>query len=255
MKYMQSGMTAEVRDLLTELAARYESPAFLEGDPSWWMHQVSGDGNREAMAFVASGLSYGSRSQFMPKIGTLLDYADGDMERWIRDGGYERRFREGDKACFYRLYNAGAMYGFFSAYRILIQKYGSLGEYIRIYGDGTGYGAVVAICQWFASHGASDVVPKDATSACKRICMFLRWMVRDGSPVDLGLWTDFIDKKTLIMPLDTHVVSEAMRLGLLQSRCASMGAARRLTDVMSKVFPDDPLKGDFALFGYGVNNV
>lgn len=83
--------------------------------------------------------------------------------------------------------------------------------------------------------------------------MFLRWMVRDGSPVDLGLWSDFMDRRTLIMPLDTHVVQESLRMGLLKSRTASMGTARRLTDAMLEIFPDDPLKGDFALFGLGVD--
>ena len=82
--------------------------------------------------------------------------------------------------------------------------------------------------------------------------MFLRWMVRDGSPVDLGLWSDIMDRRTLIMPLDTHVVQESLRMGLLKSRTASMGTARRLTDAMLEIFPDDPLKGDFALFGLGV---
>ena len=79
---------------------------------------------------------------------------------------------------------------------------------------------------------------------------------RDGtwnSHVDLGLWADIIDRRTLIMPLDTHVVQEALRLGLLKSRTASMSTARRLTDAMLEVFPDDPLRGDFALFGLGVD--
>ena len=111
-----------------------------------------------------------------------------------------------------------------------------------------------AICSYFAAHNASTVIPRDTKSACKRVCMFMRWMVRDGSPVDLGLWTRFIDKRTLIMPLDTHVVQQSQRLGLLTSRTASMSAARRLSKAMLEVFPDDPLKGDFALFGYGVNN-
>ena len=109
------------------------------------------------------------------------------------------------------------------------------------------------ICAFFAEKGVSIVVPKDTQSACKRVCMFLRWMVRDGSPVDLGLWADFIDRRTLIMPLDTHVVGQSVRLGLLASSVASMSAAQRLTQTLATIFPDDPLKGDFALFGYGVN--
>jgi uncharacterized protein (TIGR02757 family) len=83
--------------------------------------------------------------------------------------------------------------------------------------------------------------------------MFLRWMVRTDSPVDLGLWADFIDRRTLVIPLDTHVVQEARRLGLLTSACTSMSVARRLTAKLAEVFPDDPCRGDFALFGYGVD--
>ena len=111
--------------------------------------------------------------------------------------------------------------------------------------------AVEALCRHF---GTSAVVPKDASSACKRLCMFLRWMVRDSSPVDLGLWADFIDKRSLIVPLDTHVLTEASALGLIHSRNASMSSALRLTSTLATIFPDDPLKGDFALFGYGVNH-
>ncbi len=241
------------RQRLTDLAARYETAAFIEGDPSWWMHQVQGDRNKEAMAFVAQALSYGSRAQFMPRIGHLLEWAEGDMDRWLRTAAYRDRFAMGDRACFYRLYNCGTMRLFFDACHELMHLYGSLGEYVRRCGDGTGLGAVDVICRWFAAHGASDVVPKDTSSACKRVCMFLRWMGRDASPVDLGLWSSFVDRRTLIMPMDTHVLSEAVSLGLLQSRTASMSAARRLTDAMAQVFPDDPLKGDFALFGYGVD--
>lgn len=84
--------------------------------------------------------------------------------------------------------------------------------------------------------------------------MFLRWMVRKDSPVDLGLWNDIIDQRTLIMPLDTHVIQEANRLGLIKTKSTSMKVACELTEKLRKIFPEDPLKGDFALFGYGINN-
>lgn len=58
--------------------------------------------------------------------------------------------------------------------------------------------------------------------------MFLRWMVRNDSPVDLGIWNDFIDKRTLIIPLDTHVLQEAQKLGLIGSKTASMNVAINL---------------------------
>ncbi len=82
--------------------------------------------------------------------------------------------------------------------------------------------------------------------------MFLRWMVRDGSPVDLGLWSDFIDKRNLLIPMDTHVQQMAQQLQLIPQRTATWASVIALTEELRKVFPDDPVKGDFALFGAGV---
>ena len=242
-----------LRQKLRQYAAEYEAEAFMQGDPSWFMHQVEGPANQEATAFVASCLSYGSRRQFMPKIQRLLDCAGGDMDAWVREGGFEADLPNGDAGCFYRLYTVGQMNAFLRTYRRLLMEYGTMGEYVRGCAS-DGLAAVEAICGCFRGAGAGGIVPQDARSACKRVCMFLRWMVRSGSSVDLGLWADFIDRRTLIMPLDTHVLAEAQRLGLLKCGSATMSAARRLTLKMLEVFPADPLKGDFALFGYGVMN-
>ena len=103
-------MVAEpTRQRLIELAERYETPEFLVGDPSWWMHQVEGDENRETMAFLASALSYGSRKQFMPKIGELLEWSGGEVHRWVAEGAFEERLRQGDERCFSRLYTKHAV--------------------------------------------------------------------------------------------------------------------------------------------------
>lgn len=233
--------------LLRELAAKYETPSFIEGDPSWWMHQVNGAANQEATAFVAQALAYGSRAQFMPRIGWLLERAGGDMDRWVRSGAFKAELPEGSSACYYRLYTVADIHAFLESYRRLLDGYGTLGSYV---GSCSGIEAVEAVTGWF---GDTAPVPKDTSSACKRVCMFLRWMVRDGSPVDLGLWAQQIDRRTLIMPMDTHVLQQSVRLGLLSSKTTSMSAARRLTARLAQVFPEDPLKGDFALFGEGVS--
>ena len=247
-------MDGEVKRLLGKYAAKYEKAEFLEGDPSRFMHLVTGAANQEATAFVASGLSFGSRSQFLPRIQWLLDCASGDMDRWIRTGAFERDMKHGDSRCFYRFFTYSDMHRFFARYREIMKQNGSLGGFVRSVANGDATAAVEAICRRFNEGEPCGVVPKDPHSACKRVCMFLRWMVRDSSPVDLGLWSGFIDRRTLVMPLDTHVVHQAMRLGLLGSPSASMSAARRLTAALAEVFPDDPLRGDFALFGYGVNH-
>lgn len=242
----------DTKELLAKYASDYETEDFLPTDPSWFMHHVEGELNQETLAFVASCLSYGSRKQFFPKIQYILDCSHGEVYEWVKTGRFTKDIPD-DDTCYYRLYTCHTMNIFLRALQDLLVEYGSLGRYVRDNAN-DGLGAVACICGYFARKRVGGIVPKDTSSACKRVCMFLRWMVRNGSPVDLGLWSDFIDKRTLIMPMDTHVVQEAVRLGLLASRTTSMSAARRLTDKMKEVFPDDPLKGDFALFGYGVNH-
>ena len=239
--------------LLRQYAERYETADFLKDDPSRFMHLVKGSRNQEAMAFIASSLSYGSRPQFNMKIQTILDWTGGDVDEWLRTGRYEEHFKNGDTRCFYRLYTHDTMHRFFHAYQQLLLTHGSLGDYVRLHATDA-FSAVAAICQYFNAHGISTIIPKNTQSACKRVCLFLRWMVRANSPVDLGLWADFIDRRTLIMPLDTHVLRQSARLGLLKSKTASMATARRLTATLADIFPDDPLKGDYALFGYGIDS-
>lgn len=246
-------MDSETKLLLIKYAKQYETADFLPEDPSKFMHQVEGILNQETTAFIASCLSYGSRKQFMPKIQLLLDYANNNMYNWIKNGLYKEHFNVDDKTCFYRLYNKGTMYKLFDALNRLIQEYNSIGNFIK-QNSSDCLSAIKAITSYSAKSGIETIIPKNTTSACKRVCMYLRWMVRDNSPVDLGLWSDFIDKRTLIIPLDTHVLQEAKKLELIASKTASMNVAIKLTEKLKDIFPDDPLKGDFALFGYGVNH-
>ena len=243
--------------MLKALASKYETKEFLVGDPSWFMHQLDGETNRELLAFIAAAISYGSRKQFLPKIQILLDSINesgGDVAEWLKTGYYEKVVPR-NECCFYRLYNNKVFNDFLSALAQIVHENGSLKFFLqKNMSSRTALEAIELLTKEFALKGSVGIIPKNTHSSCKRVCMFLRWMVRDGSPVDLGIWSDIIDRKTLIIPMDTHVIQEANRLGLLQSKAASMSTAIRLTDSLRKIFPDDPLKGDFALFGVGIDS-
>lgn len=245
--------------MLKALASKYETREFLDGDPSWFMHQVEGEANKELLAFIASSLSYGSRKQFLPKIQHILDCSGGEVADWLLSGKFREDIPDNGE-CYYRLYTNHMMRQFLNALTAMLKEHGSLKGFVERelcnaapYPDRQAFTAIKALTEWFASHGSKGVIPKDTTSSCKRICMFLRWMVRDNSPVDLGLWSDIIDKRTLIIPLDTHVMQEANRIGLINTKTTSMSTAIKLTAKLKEVFPDDPLKGDFALFGLGID--
>ncbi len=246
-------MNEETRQLLRSLADKYETPDFLDGDPSWFMHQVRGDENREVMAFVASVFSYGRRDQFMPKVRLLLDSSGGYPCRWVLDGAYEHDIPADDR-CFYRLYSNRMVRHMLAATRELLVAHGSLGGFARASAPRhTAIEALTALADHYRAHGIKGMVPSPRTSVAKRPCMFMRWMVRPCSPVDLGLWADFIDRGTLFVPLDTHVMQEAAKLGLIYGRTASWRTVERLTEALGEAFPGDPVRGDYALFGYGVS--
>ena len=242
-------MNCKTRELLTEYAAKYETADFLTGDPSWFMHQVEDPHNQEVMALIASCLSYGNRKLFMPRIQLFLKESRGNIYSWIKDNSFTVAIPDTPER-FYRLQTYHHVHQLFMGIQDILIKHGSIGEFVKERAT-TAHDAITAMTRHFHLWDVGHLVPKSTTSSCKRVCMLLRWMVRDCSPVDLGLWT-FIDKRTLIIPLDTHVMEEAKRLGLLATTQPSMRTAQKLTDELRKVFPDDPLKGDFALFGYGI---
>lgn len=94
---------------------------------------------------------------------------------------------------------------------------------------------------------------EDKKAPNKKISMMRRWMVRDDGKVDLGVWKKS-DKRNLILPLDVHVYSQASILGLTSRRQKDIVTAKEITDAFREIWPEDPCKGDFALFGYGVTH-
>ena len=93
----------------------------------------------------------------------------------------------------------------------------------------------------------------DLKAPNKKINMLRRWMVRDDGKVDLGVWKN-TDKASLLIPLDVHVYDEAVALGITSRKQKDMTTVKEITGVFDELFPGDPCKGDFALFGYGVTH-
>ena len=118
---------------------------------------------------------------------------------------------------------------------------------------------------WFLEHGSLEELDAagirtaifgqkpDAKAPNKKINMLRRWMIRRDGKVDLGLWKNS-DPADLIIPLDTHVYAQATELGLTARRQKDLVTAREITSAFEDIFPGDPCKGDFALFGYGVTH-
>lgn len=254
---------------LALLAQKYEVASFVDEDPSQFLRWYGNCRDVEVASFIAAMLAFGNRKQFIPKIKCILEAADkkGGICSWIENGYFEDDFcsPEGDEKKFYRFYSYADMKSFFRCFREILKGGRFFGEQLRCVYENileeaqkTGGQAMIpaqAIGQAFGKiFEDADIVPKGKTCANKRIHMFLRWMVRKNSSVDLGIW-DWYRRCDLIIPLDTHVLQEAEKLGIIKPGSAgNLKTALQITDYMKKIWPSDPCKGDFALFGLGVDD-
>ncbi len=263
----------QLKKKLKALADKYEISSFMEQDPSQFLHWYDKAPHTSAAtrtvctelaSFIAAMLAFGNRRQFIPKIQLVLTNADkagGNILEWLKTGTYKKTFSTGSQK-FYRFYSYDDMQTFFTELAQIIRAQESLGQYLKSKWEETiathtttNNSAPLPLLADLISEAfpKSKIVPKGRASASKRIHMFLRWMVRTGSPVDLGLWT-WYPASQLIIPLDTHVLQEAQKLGLLPPNATTgRKTAITLTRAMEKIFPGDPCRADYALFGLGVD--
>ena len=178
-------MNGKTKALLKEYAARYETTAFLKEDPARFMHLVQGTNNQETMAFIAASLSYGNRKQFFPKINFVLEKSQGEPYNWVKSGLFEQDIPPTDD-CYYRLYTKKMINNLLKTLQTLLIEHGSLQQYLQHMAENDALKAITALCNYFNEHNKTGIIPSNSQSACKRLCMFLRWMVRDNSPVDLA---------------------------------------------------------------------
>ena len=228
------------------------------GDPSAFMHRFSEQRDIEIVALVAAVLAFGRRDAILSHIElVLMAIGDDSPTEWILKGNYRTAFPDSGKS-FYRIFSFRNMRCFFDGLQTILKNHQSLGQYLeKDYRNGESRqypGRLAAVLANHFSAECSPLISQGKNSASKRLNLFLRWMVRTNSPVDLGLWP-WYPPTELLMPLDAHVMQTAIQFKLLPASVhPDLKTAIRLTEIMKTIFPTDPLKGDFALFGYGVDS-
>lgn len=258
-------MTEELIAELKLLADRYEKKDFLNDDPSQFIRWYSDEKDIEVASFIAALLSFGSRFQFIPKIKQILLIADKNdgIYNWIKRGTYKNNFNtlsvtgqnESNSKKYYRFYSYDDLIFLFDEINGILHNEATFGFFFqKKYLEEKKLNENILLSDIISNSFKSKIVPHGKDSANKRINMFLRWMVRTDSPVDIGIW-DWYDKKNLLIPLDVHVINEAKRMGLISEKGkANKRTAIELSKLLMKIWPSDPCKGDFALFGLGIND-
>ncbi|MCU0446606.1 MAG: TIGR02757 family protein [Microscillaceae bacterium] len=251
--------TLALKTYLDEAVARYNQPDFIPNDPISLPHLFSKPQDIEIIGFWIAMLAWGNRTTIIKKgkeLLNLLDNAPHDFVLNHQDSDLKRflSFK-------HRTFNATDTLYFLHFFRQHYQKYDSLETAFTQDFDPESPHVESALIRFheyffgledFPERTRKHIATPARRSACKRLNMFLRWMVRhDNQGVDFGIWHT-IKPHQLICPCDVHVERVARHLGLIERKSSDWQTALELTQNLKKFDDQDPVKYDFALFGLGV---
>ena len=220
-------------------AEEYNDPKYFQEDPiifptGFARRLENGEASFadvEISALLAAHLAWGRRAMIVRDCGRMFDEMCWKPYEYVMNGEYRN-----ENASLHRTIK-------WSEFAEICRR---LKELYTLYGTLEGLSDTDIRCRVFGQK-------EDRKAPNKKISMMRRWLVRDDGKVDLGVWKNS-DKKKLILPLDVHVYDQATALGLTQRRQKDIVTAHEITDAFREIWPEDPCKGDFALFGYGVTH-
>jgi len=249
-------MVETTREKLINWAKLYNRKEFIASDPIQFPHRFTQKQDIEISGFITAWISYGRRPLILKKAEELHFLFGGNPYTWIMrdekerirscDGLRKQNVNKRDTC--YRFYTFSDFIELTTRLHTIYQTYPSLEDALAAT---EGSNPLNRLQSLFT--GIKGIPFPGGSSACKRLAMFLRWMVRDDGIVDFGIWNTHFSPQDLIIPLDTHVFRIAGELNLITHKTPSMAAAVELTEAMKKVFPNDPALADFSLFGYGID--
>jgi uncharacterized protein (TIGR02757 family) len=253
----------EITDLkafLDAKVAQYNQPDFIKNDPVSIPHLFTQKQDIEIMGFWAATLAWGQRVTIINKCKELISLMDGAPYDFIVN--HEEPDLKKLLSFKHRTFNDVDTLYFISFFRYHYERFDSLEAAFIPPGPLKGEDEVESALNHFRSYFFSlpdfphrtkkHVSSPSQKSTCKRLNMFLRWMVRkDDNGVDFGIWNN-IKPSDLIMPCDLHVDRVARKLKLITRKQTDWQTAVELTEKLREFDPLDPVKYDFALFGLGI---
>jgi len=255
-------MTNDLHAFLEEKVSQFNRPGFIDNDPILIPHSYSKKQDIEITAFWTSMLAWGQRKTIINKAKELFAYMDNAPHDFIVNHVEE------DRTKFlpfkHRTFQTTDTLYFLEFLQQHYRKHDSLetafSQHMTVDSQNVGDALAGFHEAFFDLEDAPHRTKKHIAtpirkSTCKRLNMFLRWMVRkDDCGVDFGLW-DQLKPSQLLMPLDVHVDRVARNLGLIERKQTDWKTVVELTERLQKFNADDPVRYDYALFGMGVNNV
>ena len=243
-------------EFLEEKANQYQNSYFIENDPIQIPHQFSKKEDIEISGFLTSTISWGNRKSIIKSANRMMDCLENAPFDFVMN--HSDQDIKLLQSFVYRTFQGTDFIFFIRSLKNIYTHHGGLQPVFSCKKEETSiYNALERVYQTFFSIPFPSRTKKHLSqivknSACKRLNLFLRWMVRESSSgVDFNIWTN-ISPKILSIPLDVHSGNVARKLGLLKRRQNDWKAVQELDAVLRKMDAEDPVKFDFALFGLGV---
>ena len=250
----------EVLDILESLHDKYNNEEFIAPDPISVPHSFTAKGDIEIAGFLAATIAWGNRRMIVQSAHRMMRYMDNAPYDFVVGASDA----ELDKLASYvhRTFNGQDLCDFIIALRHIVGEWGGLGDYFEGKYEELGdmRSVLAAFRRDFHSaphdkHSEKHLSSIERGAACKRLCMYLRWMVRrDSRGVDFGLWRK-IPMSALYMPLDVHTGRMGRGLGLLNRKQDDWKAVEELTGALRRFNADDPVRYDYSLFGVGISRL
>lgn len=250
--------TKDLKDFLEEKYDKYNRPNFIESDPISIPHQFSKKEDIEIAGFLAATIAWGQRVTIINNANKMVKLMGNNPHDFILSAK-QKDFQKFESFV-HRTFNGIDAVFFMKSLQNIYKKHGGLEKVFTI-SSNTNNVALNAISNFrkiFFSIEHPDRTGKHISnpaenSSAKRLCMYLRWMVRnDKRGVDFGIWKSSLLPSHLMCPLDVHSGNVARKLGLLKRTQNDWKAVEELTTNLRKFDINDPIKYDFALFGLGV---
>jgi uncharacterized protein (TIGR02757 family) len=253
-------------NILNSKVEQYNHIDFIENDPISIPHKFSKKQDIEIAAFFAATLAWGNRKSIITSCKKLMQIMDNSPYEFVMNIHSNPNWQKQIQSFVHRTFNDIDLEHFinFLHYHYIIKQEQSLETAFSKWlqpNDIDTENALNGFYDYFFSENIFDnfqertkkhIAAPSKKSACKRLNMFLRWMVRkDKRGVDFGFWKQ-IKPSQLIMPLDVHVINVANHLGLMNNSKANWQTAVELTNSLKQLDADDPVKYDYALFSLGV---
>jgi len=247
-----------VGDLLETLHNKYNNLDFIDSDPISIPHSFGSQENIEISGFFAATIAWGNRKAIVKSAMRMMQYMDNQPYDFVTTAS-EKELQH-LSSYVYRTFNGQDFISFVRALRQFCVKFGSIGNFFENKFLETHDLRVVLSnfrSQFFSieheKHCEKHLSSIDKGAACKRLNMYLRWMVRkDNRGVDFGLWTK-IPMSALFLPLDVHSGNTGRALGLLSRKQSDWKAVEEITQNLRQYDANDPTRFDFSLFGAGIN--